>query len=225
MNSTDGTTSSSKKGGTPSKMTCALLSRQYKVHGDDAFFFLVLYTNMTKKQNFRLNLQVVWMFGSEMMMNMRRHFFIGNVPSSDLRTLCCTSSRIDRHTHTHSHTHTNTTVKEEFSSQLDFPFDFPNSPPKMRFTSAIWHPNVYPDGRVCISILHPPGTDVFNAEETAEERWRPILSVEAVLLSVMSMLADPNPSSPANIDAAVMFRKDPAAYKKRCKECVRRTLD
>ena len=112
-----------------------------------------------------------------------------------------------------------------FIAQLDFPFDFPNSPPKMRFTSSIWHPNVYPDGRVCISILHPPGTDAFNAEETADERWRPILSVEAVLLSVMSMLADPNPNSPANIDAAVMFRKDPEAYKKRCKECVRRTLD
>ena len=129
----------------------------------------------------------------------------------------------DSHTHTQSHTHNS--EGGIFIAQLDFPFDFPNSPPKMRFTSAIWHPNVYPDGRVCISILHPPGTDVFNAEETAEERWRPILSVEAVLLSVMSMLADPNPSSPANIDAAVMFRKDPAAYKKRCKECVRRTLD
>ena len=188
----------------------------------------IKFTNISK-QNFRLNLQVVWMFGSEMMKNMRTTFFIGNVPSSDLRTLCCTSSRIDQRTHSHKHTHTITNTHNSeggiFIARLDFPFDFPNSPPKMRFTSAIWHPNVYPDGRVCISILHPPGTDVFNAEETAEERWRPILSVEAVLLSVMSMLADPNPSSPANIDAAVMFRKDPAAYKKRCKECVRRTLD
>ena len=129
------------------------------------------------------------------------------------------------HARSHAQSHTQNSEGGIFIAQLDFPFDFPNSPPKMRFTSAIWHPNVYPDGRVCISILHPPGTDVFNAEETAEERWRPILSVEAVLLSVISMLADPNPSSPANIDAAVMFRKDPAAYKKRCKECVRRTLD
>lgn len=37
------------------------------------------------------------------------------------------------------------------------------------------HPNIYPDGRVCISILHPPGTDRFNEQETADERWRPIL--------------------------------------------------
>lgn len=40
-------------------------------------------------------------------------------------------------------------------------------------------------------------------QETAEERWRPILGVEQVLVSVISMLADPNTDSPANVDAAV----------------------
>ena len=62
---------------------------------------------------------------------------------------------------------------------------------------------VYPDGRVCISILHPPGEDKFNEFETANERWRPILGVDAILLSVISMLNDPNLDSIANIDAAV----------------------
>ena len=97
---------------------------------------------------------------------------------------------------------------------------------------------VYPDGKVCISILHPPGEDKFNemvrtvaalghsgsvspcqrlsppvraclplvvghAQESADERWRPILGVEAILISVMSLFADPNDDSPANIDAAV----------------------
>jgi len=47
---------------------------------------------------------------------------------------------------------------------------------------------VYEDGRVCISILHPPGTDQFNTQETADVRWRPILGVDAILLSVMMML-------------------------------------
>lgn len=63
--------------------------------------------------------------------------------------------------------------------------------------------SVYPDGRVCISILHEPGEDKFNALESADERWRPILGVESVLISVISMLSDPNDDSPANIDAAV----------------------
>ena len=58
---------------------------------------------------------------------------------------------------------------------------------------------------MCISILHPPGEDVFNELESAEERWRPILSVEAIIVSVMSMLSAPNDESPANIDAAVMY--------------------
>jgi ubiquitin-conjugating enzyme E2 G1 len=65
---------------------------------------------------------------------------------------------------------------------------------------------VYEDGKVCISILHPPGTDVFNELEKAEERWRPILSVEAIIVSVMSMLSAPNDESPANIDAAVSMK-------------------
>ena len=49
-----------------------------------------------------------------------------------------------------------------FAAQLDFPNDFPNSPPTMTFKTPIWHPNVYNDGKVCISILHPPGEDRFN---------------------------------------------------------------
>ncbi len=66
---------------------------------------------------------------------------------------------------------------------------------------------MYPDGRVCISILHPPGEDKFNEKESADERWRPILGVEAILVSVMSMLHDPNDESPANIDAGVSVRE------------------
>lgn len=62
---------------------------------------------------------------------------------------------------------------------------------------------MYDDGRVCISILHSPGEDRFNELERSEERWRPILGVEAIIISVISMLSDPNDQSPANLDAAV----------------------
>ena len=47
---------------------------------------------------------------------------------------------------------------------------------------------VYPDGRVCISILHAPGDDPMGYE-TSAERWSPVQSVEKILLSVVSMLA------------------------------------
>lgn len=150
-----------------------------------------------------------------------------------------------------------------FNAELTFPDEFPNMPPTMKFTDELWHPNsksslltshapapyflaVYPDGKVCISILHTPGVDAMNAQETADERWRPIIGVETVLVSVLSMLSDPNIESPANIDAAVsrsqphapapicvhpcahlqkQFRDDVKGFKRRCRACVRATQD
>ena len=49
-----------------------------------------------------------------------------------------------------------------FKAKLTFPQDYPNNPPEMKFLTKMWHPNIYADGRVCISILHPPGTDQYN---------------------------------------------------------------
>ncbi len=46
----------------------------------------------------------------------------------------------------------------QFRAKIKFPADFPNSPPQMKFETPIIHPNVYENGSVCISILHPPGT-------------------------------------------------------------------
>lgn len=56
---------------------------------------------------------------------------------------------------------------------------------------------------MCISILHEAKADEFNTQEKMSEKWRPILGPEAVLVSVLSMLSDPNFESPANIDASV----------------------
>ena len=66
-----------------------------------------------------------------------------------------------------------------FKAKLLFPIDYPLNPPKMKFTSEIWHPNVFPDGEVCISILHPPGPDKYGYE-SASERWLPIHTVESI---------------------------------------------
>jgi ubiquitin-conjugating enzyme E2 G1 len=112
-----------------------------------------------------------------------------------------------------------------FAAILKFPADFPNNPPDMRFETEMFHPKIYPDGRVCISILHPPGTDRFNEQETAEERWRPVLGVESILISVLSMLADPNLSSPANIDAGVMMKNDQEGYTKKVRMLVRKSIE
>jgi ubiquitin-conjugating enzyme E2 G1 len=112
-----------------------------------------------------------------------------------------------------------------FKAILTFPEDFPQSPPEMKFTTDMWHPNIYPDGKVCISILHPPGDDPFNEQEKAEEKWRPVLGVEQILISVISMLNDPNADSPANIDAGVEFRKSPDEYNKKVRKLVIKSMD
>ena len=65
----------------------------------------------------------------------------------------------------------------------------------------------------------------MNAQETAEERWRPILGVEAILVSVISMLNDPNIESPANLDASVQFRDDYDNYKRQVRKLTARSLE
>jgi len=113
-----------------------------------------------------------------------------------------------------------------FNAILEFPEDFPQKPPLMKFTTPnFWHPNVYKDGKVCISILHEPKEDPFNLQESVDLKWRPILSVEAVIVSVISMLNSPNFGSPANVDASVEWKKNPEQYVKKIKKLVRKTQE
>jgi len=93
-----------------------------------------------------------------------------------------------------------------FKASMKFPNDYPYSPPTMRFLTKVWHPNVYENGDLCISILHPPVDDPQSGE-LPSERWNPTQNVRTILLSVISLLNEPNTSSPANVDASVMFRR------------------
>ncbi|CAJ0963850.1 unnamed protein product, partial [Mesorhabditis belari] len=93
-----------------------------------------------------------------------------------------------------------------FKAVIRFPPNYPYSPPSVKFLTKVWHPNVYENGDLCISILHPPIDDPQSGE-LACERWNPTQSVRTILLSVISLLNEPNTSSPANVDASVMYRK------------------
>lgn len=88
-----------------------------------------------------------------------------------------------------------------------------------QFTRPLYHPNIYKDGKICISILHAPGEDEMSGESAAE-RWSPAQRVESVLISIISLLDDAECSSPANVDAGVMFRKNPEQYRKLVTEAV-----
>ncbi|CAO3630917.1 unnamed protein product [Cunninghamella blakesleeana] len=111
-----------------------------------------------------------------------------------------------------------------FKAIMTFPTSYPIMPPTLKFSSEMYHPNVYPDGTVCISILHPPGDDKYGYED-ASERWSPVHTVETILLSVISMLSSPNDESPANLDAAKEFRLDYPSFKKKVQRIVRKSAD
>ncbi|KAJ4951268.1 hypothetical protein NE237_028100 [Protea cynaroides] len=110
-----------------------------------------------------------------------------------------------------------------FDAVMEFPQDYPYNPPSVKFVSEMWHPNVYPDGRVCISILHPPGEDP-NGYELACERWSPVLTVESILVSIISMLSSPNDESPANVDAAKQWRDNKREFTRKVRRIVEASL-
>lgn len=116
-----------------------------------------------------------------------------------------------------------------FSARLRFPPTYPLSPPTMTFMSPVpFHPNIYEDGRVCISILHEPGEDQWGYEK-ASERWSPVQTPETILVSVVSLLYSPNDESPANVEAAKLWREERKTGKRgefgrRCRKIVRESL-
>jgi len=78
-----------------------------------------------------------------------------------------------------------------------------------KFVPPLFHPNVYPSGTVCLSILNE------------EEGWKPAINIKEILLGIQSLLDEPNPESPAQADAFNLFKKDKAAYERKVKQIVK----
>lgn len=92
-----------------------------------------------------------------------------------------------------------------FQLELRFSNDYPNKPPHVRFLSKLFHPNVYNDGNICLDIL--------------QTQWSPIYDISAILTSIQSLLSDPNPSSPANQEAARLYAENRREYNRRVQQC------
>ncbi|XP_076334734.1 ubiquitin-conjugating enzyme E2 R1-like isoform X2 [Tachypleus tridentatus] len=72
--------------------------------------------------------------------------------------------------------------------------------------NTLYEGGYFKNGDLCISILHPPIDDPQSGELPCE-RWNPTQNVRTILLSVISLLNEPNTFSPANVDASVMYRR------------------
>mmetsp|Transcript_50288 Transcript_50288/g.58691 ORF Transcript_50288/g.58691 Transcript_50288/m.58691 type:complete len:156 (+) Transcript_50288:481-948(+) len=95
---------------------------------------------------------------------------------------------------------------------LEFSDEYPSKPPKCKFVPPLFHPNVYPSGTICLSILNE------------EEGWRPGITIKQMLLGIQDLLDDPNPNSPAQSEAYNLFTTNKVEYKKRIRAEARKNI-
>ena len=104
-----------------------------------------------------------------------------------------------------------------YKINLKFPEDYPVLPPKCVFEKKLFHPNVYPSGAVCLSIIND------------EEDWRAGLKVKDILLGIQDLLANPNTKSPAQKEAFESYNKKSDEYRRKvreqAKECIPKLED
>eukprot|EP00189_Rhodosorus_marinus_P009110 CAMPEP_0184754760 /NCGR_PEP_ID=MMETSP0315-20130426/44791_1 /TAXON_ID=101924 /ORGANISM="Rhodosorus marinus, Strain UTEX LB 2760" /LENGTH=158 /DNA_ID=CAMNT_0027234195 /DNA_START=226 /DNA_END=702 /DNA_ORIENTATION=+ len=89
---------------------------------------------------------------------------------------------------------------------IEFLDEYPSRPPRCRFTPPLFHPNVYPSGTVCLSILD------------AEKGWRPSITVKQILLGIQDLLDTPNLNDPANSAAYTLYTKHKSEYVRKIRQ-------
>lgn len=95
--------------------------------------------------------------------------------------------------------------KGEYYISIDIPDDYPYTPPKMKFITKIWHPNISSQtGAICLDVLG--------------KEWSPALSIRTALLSIQALLAAPEPSDPQDAEVAKMYKENKPLFEQTARQ-------
>lgn len=91
-----------------------------------------------------------------------------------------------------------------FVLDISFPFDYPLKPPKCKFDTKVYHPNIGGNGEICLDIL--------------KKEWKPIENIKKVLQNIYYLFETPDPDDALSAEIAAQYKNDLPTFKKTAAE-------